>query len=341
MATAGFKDYYAILGVNKSASADDIKRAFRQLARKYHPDVNPGNQEAESKFKELNEAYEVLSDPDKRQKYDRFGQQWKRSGQTWPSSGGWNTSDFEDFEFGRFNTFDEFINDLLGRFATGSPGASGANNRSGGNRGYDYRGSSGAGVGSGDFDFSERSNHATAGIDRQANISLTMAEAYHGVQKKRLTVANEVIDVRIQPGAKPGTKLRIRGKGQLSPYGQQRGDLFLLVQIEAHPFFQFDGDNLICEVPISPDESVLGAQIDIPTPDGTVSLNVPPGIRSGQILRLRGKGWPSPSGNRGDQLVQVVIVAPKNLTLIERESYEKIRIHRSYNPRETLAQVKL
>ena len=97
MATAGFKDYYAILGVNKSASADDIKRAFRQLARKYHPDVNPGNQEAESKFKELNEAYEVLSDPDKRQKYDRFGQQWKRSGQTWPSSGGWNTSDFEDF----------------------------------------------------------------------------------------------------------------------------------------------------------------------------------------------------------------------------------------------------
>ncbi len=346
MGTAGFKDYYAILGVNKSASAEEIKKAYRQLARKYHPDVNPGNKDSEAKFKEVNEAYEVLSDTDKRQKYDRFGQHWKQAGQTWPSSGGWGTgsADFDDFEFGRFNTFDEFINDLLGRFATGGPGAAGAPGAGRGtsSRSYDYRTSPGSnsGFASGDFGFSDRGGTTSTGADRQANISLTMSEAFHGVQK-RLAIGDEVIDVRIHPGAKPGSKLRIRGKGQPSPYGQQRGDLYLVVQIEPHPFFQFDGDNLVCEVPISPDEAVLGAQIDIPTPDGMVTLNVPAGIRSGQSLRLRGKGWANPKGQRGDQLVQVVIVPPKNLTAIERESYEKIRANRSFNPRENLSQVKL
>jgi curved DNA-binding protein len=122
---------------------------------------------------------------------------------------------------------------------------------------------------------------------------------------------------------------------------QQRGDLCLNVDLKPHTFFQFDGDNLLCEVPVMPDEAVLGATIEVPTPDGTVSVNVPPGIRSGQSLRLRGKGWPRPKGERSDQLVRIVIVTPKDITPVEREYYEKIRANRSYNPRSYLPQVKL
>jgi len=159
--------------------------------------------------------------------------------------------------------------------------------------------------------------------------------------QKRLMVGNEVIDVRIPAGAKSGSRMRIRGKGQLNPATQQRGDLYLNIELASHPFFQLEGDNLICEVAIAPDEAVLGASIEVPTPDGAVTMNIPAGIRSGQTLRLRGKGWALPKGGRGDQMVRILIAPPKELSSTERELYEKLRDNRSYDPRSNLKGVKL
>lgn len=336
MAATDFKDYYALLGVSKSATADDIKRAFRKLARKYHPDVNPGNQTAEARFKEINEAYEVLGDPEKRRKYDQFGQYWKQAEQGRPAGSGAGVG-FDDFEFGRFNSFDEFINELLGRFGGPSPGGSGQ-------RTYSYRTSAGepgfGGFGGfGDFGgFEGQTTGSTA--DVESSISLSFPEAFRGTQK-RLNISGEVVDVRIPAGVKPGSRIRLRGKGQINPYTQQRGDLYLVVSIAPHAFFQFEDENLVCEVPITPDEAALGAQVDVPTPDGPVTVNVPAGIRPGQSLRLRGKGWPRPKGGRSDQLVKINIAVPKTLSAVEQECYEKIRAHRSFDPRSHLKGVHL
>lgn len=326
MAATDFKDYYTILGVSKSADAEEIKRAFRKLARKYHPDMNPGDRAAEAKFKEINEAYEVLSDSDKRRKYDQFGQYWKHADQGSGSPFSTGNVDFESFEFGRYGSFEDFINELLGRMGSNSPR---------GNTQTQYRTSTSSDVRDPSY------GSSTAGLDSEATISLTLTEAFNGVQK-RLQVGNEVIDVRIPSGAKPGSRIRVRGKGRFSPYyTSQRGDLYLIVDIKPHPFFQFEGDNLVCEVPISPDEAVLGAQVEVPTPDGAVTVNIPAGIRSGQSLRLRGKGWKSPKGERSDQMVKVIIQSPKEISATERELYEKIRSVRSFNPRAHLKDITL
>lgn len=344
MAATNFKDYYSILGVNKTASEDEIKKTFRRLARKYHPDMNPGDKQAEAHFKEISEAYEVLSDAEKRRKYDQFGQYWKQAEQGWPGAASGAGVDFGGFDFSQYSNFDEFINELLGRFNTGATGG-------GTRRTYTYRTNPGGTTGFSDYGgfnggFSDyvgsnnRTTGASASIDREATITLTWSEAFQGVQK-RLNLGNEVIDVRIPPGAKSGSRIRVRGKGQPSPYNQQRGDLYLIVELKPHPFFQFEGDNLLCEVPVMPDEAVLGTTIEVPTPDGMVTVNIPAGIRSGQSLRLRGKGWPNPKGGRGDQLVKVSLLTPKDLTPIEREYYEKIRSVRSFNPRNHLSQIRL
>ena len=342
MPATDFKDYYAVLGVNKTANAEEIKKVYRRQARKYHPDMNPGNKDAEARFKEVNEAYEVLSDPEKRKKYDQFGQYWKQAGQGWPSStpGGGAGFDPNGFDFSQYGSFDEFINELLGRFGTTGAGPSRSTNRS-----YSYRTNNAGPTGFGGFSgFEGFENQASTGAgtasDREATLTLSFGEAFHGVQK-RLDLGTEVVDVRIPPGAKTGSRIRLKGKGAATPYSQQRGDLYLSVELQPHSFYQFDGDNLVCEVPIAPDEAVLGATIEVPTPDGTVNVNVPAGIRSGQSLRLRGKGWPSPKAGRGDLMVKVSIVAPKELSSVEREHYEKIRAARTFNPRNSLKQIKL
>lgn len=333
MAATDFKDYYQILGVSKSASADEIKKAFRKLALKYHPDRNPGDKAAEAKFKELSEAYEVLSDKEKRQKYDQFGQYWKQAEQA-GQAGSWSGSsgvgvDMGGFDFSQYGSFDEFINELLGRFATPGAGTGGRTysySQSTGRRGYsDFGGGFGG--------FSDQYGAPTA--DREATIRLSFEDAFHGTQK-RLNIGDEVIQVRIPPGAKPSSRIRIRGKGHYSSMSQQRGDLYLNVELEPHPFFKFEDDQLVCEVPITPDEAVLGATIEVPTPDGKVNVKVPAGIRSGQSLRLRGKGWSRPKKQRGDQLVRIEIVAPKHISATERDYYEKIQEARTYNPRSHL-----
>jgi len=335
MPAADYKDYYAVLGVGKTAAAEEIKKAFRKLAVKYHPDRNPNNKSAEERFKEISEAYEVLSDSEKRQKYDQFGQYWQQAERSnWP--GGNPGVDFgsDGFDFSQYSTFDDFINELLGRMG-----------RSGGTRpGSHSYGTPGRGFG----DFSNFNDFAgartppqsvTSGVST-AKLRLSFGEALRGVQK-RVNLAGEMIDIKIPPGTKTGNRLRVRGKGLIDPLSKQRGDLFLDVELEPHPFFTFEGDNLTCEVPITPDEAVLGTAIEVPTPDGLVTVKVPAGIRSGQSLRLRGKGWIDNKGQRGDQLVKIVIDTPKELTAIERELYEKIKSQRTTDPRRHLRQVQI
>ncbi len=328
MATTDFKDYYATLGVSKAATADEIKQAFRKLARKYHPDVNPGDKSAEAKFKDINEAYEVLSDADKRRKYDQFGQYWNRVGTGGPAWGaGFDPS---GFDFSQYGSFDEFINELLGRFGGAGP-----------TRGYStYRTPPGGATGFGGNDFAGGYRDTAPGQDLESTLALTFSEAFHGVQK-RLNLGNETITVRIPAGAKPGSRIRVKEKGQINPLSRRRGDLYLVVEIKPHSFFRFEGDNLTCEVPIAPDEAVLGAAIEVPTPDGSVTMNVPAGVRSGQTLRLRGKGWRTPSGSRGDQMVRLVITPPTDLSPTERDLYEKLRANRAGDPRQHLKQITL
>jgi curved DNA-binding protein len=308
-----FKDYYATLGVPKTATPEEIKRAYRKLARKCHPDLHPGDKDAEAKFKDLNEANQVLSDPEKREKYDQFGQHWDRPGyaEAPPPSG----SNVGTEDFGQYGDFDSFINDLLGR-----SGRRTSNNRT--------------------TDFTGGYRSQAPAPDTEAAIALTFSEAFHGVQQ-RLQLDDDTINVRIPAGAKPGSRIRVKGKGRPSPFSQLRGDLYLTIEVLPHAFFRFEGDNLVCDVPIRPDEAVLGAEIKVPTPDGSVTMKVPKGVKSGQSLKLRGKGWTLPKGGRGDLFAKLQIVTPQELNEIEQECYEKIQANTTFNPRAQLEEIKL
>jgi curved DNA-binding protein len=326
--------------VNKNASADDIKKAYRRLARKYHPDLNPGDSIAESKFKEITEANEVLSDIEKRSQYDRFGQYWKQSEQprnngrsaTSKSSSSTPPGDFNSVDFGQYNNFDDFVNELLGRFNNPNAANPTSAKPSGAKTTAPKPGNDSSTANP------SPNNPGNIGGDREATIALSLTEAFKGVQKS-FNLGTETIKVRIPGGAKAGSRIRVRGKGNATTYNKQRGDLYLTVELQPHPFFRLDGEQLICEVPVTPDEAVLGAQIEIPTPDGMVTVNVPAGVRSGQSLRLRGKGWANPRGERGDQLAKIIIDTPKTISTAERELYEKIRTARTYNPRNHFNQV--
>ncbi|MBD2388306.1 DnaJ C-terminal domain-containing protein [Cylindrospermum sp. FACHB-282] len=334
MVATDFKDYYEILAVGKNATPEEIKKAYRKQARKYHPDLNPNDKKAEARFKEINEANEVLSDPEKRQKYDQFGQYWQQAAAGAPPPRGAGT---EGVDFSQYGNFDDFIEELLGRVSRGGSPT--------GQRRYTYRTMTKPG-GFGEYiDFGDREDPFSrfsniAGQDTEAAIALTFSEAFHGT-RKQLQIDGETITVRIPPGAKPGSRIRVKGKGQISPYNQQRGDLYLTIEVLPHGFFRFEGDNLACEVPISPEEAVLGLQIDLPTPDNNVTMRIPSGVDSGQLLRLRGKGWRNSQGNRTDLIVRLKIVTPKDLSSQERECYEKLRQASNFNPRQRLAEVRL
>ena len=339
MASTEFKDYYAILGVPKTASADEIKKQFRKQALKYHPDRNQGNQAAETKFKELSEAYEVLGDKDKRSQYDNFGRYWQPSSSPgYSSSSAYNRRrtyssntnvDVSGTDFSQYGNFEEFINELLGRFSTPetSNSSSQTTNKTSSSNNYNNN-------------FQDFVNYTQqTATNNKASITLSFSEAFKGTTK-RIKIGSQTVEVRIPAGAKPGTKIRLPGKGQ-ARYGQATEDLYLNVKLTPHYFFDFEGDNLVCEVPIAPDEAVLGVSISVPTPDGIVSMKVPAGILSGQVLRLRGKGWSSPKGDRSDQLVKIAIATPAKVTGLEKEYYEKIRDIRSSDPREGLREITL
>lgn len=315
-----FKDYYAILGVNKHASQDDIQRAYRKLARQYHPDINK-TPEAESKFKDVGEAYEVLKDPDKRAKYDRYGSAWKAAEQ----SGGAPPPGYEDVwfdlsgvpddAFSGFSGFSSFFEQLFGR---------------GGQRvGWE---SSGAG---------ERSRswgRTMAGTDRESRLSLTLEEAAHGGQREISltdpeTGQTKTYAVKIPKGIRPGQRIRLPQLGGQGMGNAPAGDLYLRVEILPHPMFRFEGRDLYTTLLVTPWEAALGAHATLATLDGSVRVKIPVGSSSGRRIRLKGKGFPGPKGGAGDLYAELEIAVPKTLTDDERRLFEELAQRSAFKPR--------
>jgi len=293
-----YKDYYKILGVSKSATEKEIKSAYRKLAQKYHPDRNPGNQKAEDKFKEINEAHEVLGDPQKRAKYDQLGSsyaQWERAGR--PGGG---------FDFGQWTS-----------------------GRSGGTR-VEYRDLNDLFGGGGFSDFftslfgggfgepaTRTSTRRVRGEDMEQPVEVSLEEAYHGTERT-LIKGERRLTVKIPPGARTGTKVRVAGEGSL---GQISGDLFLVVNVRPHARFRREGDDLHVDMPIELYTALLGGEVRVPTLIGDVVLTIPPETQSGRTFRLAGKGMPKlrQPNEHGDLYAHAVIRIPTQLTDAERK----------------------
>ena len=300
-----YKDYYAILGVGRDASPEDVKKAYRKLARKYHPDVSK-EADAEERFKEVAEAYEALKDPEKRAAYDQLGRH--AAGQEFEPPSDWG----ERFA-GAQTIFDDL--DLADLFA-------GLTGRRGGARG----------------------RAATSGRDYEAAVRLSFDQAFHGAEiELELPVVDydeqgnprrvqHRIKVRIPKGVTDGTQLRVPGKGGKGPPGGRDGDLYLDIRVEGHPLYRVSGQDLYLDLPLAPWEAVLGTRVNMPTPNGTVSLRVPPGTRAGQQLRLAGRGVARP-GAAGDLYAVVSIVVPSVLSERERALFQQLAESSSFDPR--------
>jgi curved DNA-binding protein len=330
------RNYYELLGVKRDASADEIKQSFRQLARKYHPDLNPGDKSAEDKFKDISEAYEVLSDQSKRSQYDKFTGFWRKN-RTKASAGQQreprDRSNDEE-EFG--DDFNTFIDRLLGRKKDSSSNnntrdrASRPEDRSDRNSRTNERRNS---RGSDRNNFTEPQPRLNP-KNLEAELTLPLDKAYLG-GRERITIQEDgrSLEVDMPPGMMPGQKIRLRGQGIGG------GDLYLKINVSPHQFFRLEGVNIYCQLPVTPAEAVLGGFVEVPTLDGLVKISLPQSIISGQKLRLAGKGFPGDDGKRGDQLLEIQIVVPKNLLPAERELYEKLREIESFNPRLDLANI--
>ncbi len=310
MAGSGYRDYFKVLGVERSADADTVKRAFRKLARQYHPDVNPDDQSAEARFKEVSEAYEVLSDPEKRRRYEQFGQYWNQAGA--PGAGAPGV----DVDFGRYGNFDDFINDLLGRFGGGAGQAGYGGSPAGFSGGFPGGGFPGGG-------FSRGASKSPLNLDAEAIVKVSFSEAFHGGERT-LSVNDERVQVRIPPGVKSGSKLRLKAKGNAQPGTGRRGDLYLIIEVQSHPIWILDGDQLRAELPVAFDELALGGTVKVMTPDGEAEVSIPAGTAPGRSLRLRGKGWPGKSG-RGDLLLTLDLQWPKQWSAQQRELLEQLQ----------------
>jgi curved DNA-binding protein len=309
-----FKDYYEVLGVPRGASDDEIRKTYRKLARKYHPDVNPNDKSAEEKFKDINEAYEVLSDAEKRKRYDELGANWKSGADFTPPPGAGNGRvDFTGFgdAFGGArgaSDFSDFFESLFG----------GRNSR---RNSADFR---------------------MPAQDIEAEISLTLEEAHHGV-KRNITLQGpgtdhmKSLEVTIPPGVRDGTLIRLAGQGEPGTNGGTRGDLYLHVRIEPHPLFEIVGHaDVQIELPVAPWEAALGAKVIVPTLDGPVEMKIPADTQGGQRLRLRGQGLNKRRGSRGDQYVKIKIVIPPKLSTKEKDLFEKLAAESRFDPRERL-----
>ncbi len=322
-----FRDYYETLGVGKTASEEEIKSAFRKLARKHHPDVAKDKKSAEEKFKQINEAYEVLSDREKRQKYDELGANWNQPGGFQPPPGwgagagqpgrggfhryaGGENGGGVEFEFGGTG-FSDFFEAFFG-----------------GGRGQSAFGGSGGGFGS-------RPPGVARGSDVEADIMVTLEEALKGSTRQvslRRGSGNKVetYQVKIPRGVHEGQRIRLAGQGEAGAAGGKSGDLFLRVRLARHPDFGVEGNDLIYEVKIGPWQAVLGDELQVPTLEGTARLKLPPGTQGGQRFRLRERGLPMAAGGRGDLYVVAQIQVPKKLTESERPIWEQLaRLHGS------------
>jgi len=301
-----FKDYYKILGVEKSATTDEIKKAYRKLAMKYHPDRNPDDKAAEEKFKELTEANEVLSDPDKRKKYDTLGSNWKQyanagSGFGGAGRGGYQYSgDINDL-FGNVGGFSDFFESFFG----------GGGFRSAG----------------GGSPFGNARTRAQKGSDYESTLNITLEEAHRGAERQ-IKVDGKKLKIKITPGIQEGKKLRLKGLGQQGRSGGPSGDLYLKIHITDHPWFERKGDNLYFNLNTDLFSAVLGGKEKIETIDGKrLMISIEKGTDSGTTLRLKGMGMARTDNPelRGDLFVKVVITVPKKLSKKEIELFEELR----------------
>jgi DnaJ-class molecular chaperone len=327
-----FKDYYQTLGVAKAATEKEIKQAYRKLARKFHPDVNPGDKTSESKFKEINEAYEVLGDSDKRRKYDELGANWRmyeqaqQQGQGFPGGspfgpggagqdawtinmggpGGYRTMSPEEMQelFGNEDPFSDFFRTFFG----------GAGPRDGGGR---------ARAGG-------RAPKSQKGQDIEQAVELTLEEAYHGATR-RMSIKQgghaRSVDVRIPVGVKDGSRVRAAGEGATGANGGSSGDLYLRVQVKPHAVFERTGSDLQTKVAVPVTTAVLGGEAQVPTVTGSVRLKIPEGTQNGQVFRLKGHGMPQVGkpDERGDLYAAVEVQLPRALTKEQRQYYEALQ----------------
>jgi curved DNA-binding protein len=310
-----YKDYYESLGVPRTAGPDEIKKSFRKLAREYHPDVAKDKKKAEERFKEINEAYEVLSDPEKRKKYDELGPHWKSGAEFRPPPGYGGFGNGQGFRGGRAGSqefhfggtgFSDFFEQLFG-----------ARMRDGG--------------------FSQRGGYAPEevaerGADIEGDIMVTLEEAARGsVRTVNVTHGDrrESHQVKVPPGITEGQKLRLSGRGGSGSGGGESGDLYLRVRFAKHPDFDVDGHNLQYELELAPWEAALGAEIAVPTLEGRVNIKIPAGTASGQKLRVRGRGL----GQDGDLFVLTKIVVPRKLTETQKKLWEQLARESKFNPR--------
>jgi curved DNA-binding protein len=300
-----YKDYYKILGVPRDAGEDDIKKAYRKLARKYHPDVSKET-DAKEKFQEVSEAYETLHDKEKRAAYDSLGSGF-RQGQDFRPPPDW----FERFGAGRSEDLGGV--DLSDLFESlGAFGRATGFGRRGARRGPTM---------------------AFPGEDYEVPVRLTLEEAFRGTERTVQLDGGRSFTARIPPGATDGQRLRLRGKGGPGANGGPPGDLYLPIHLEPHPLFRVSGHDLDLEVPLAPWEAALGAQVEIPTMSGRVTMKVPAGSKAGQKLRLAGKGLPKPGDGHGDLYAVLSIEVPNPLTEAEKKLFEELRQVSKFDPR--------
>ena len=308
-----FRDYYETLGVSKTATENEIRTAFRKLARKYHPDVAKDKKAAEEKFKQINEAYEVLSDPEKRKKYDQLGENWNQPGggfQPPPQWGGGQPGGgFQRYPGGDGGVEFEFNGTGFSDFFEAVFG---------GGRGKSAFGG-----------FGQRPSQQERGSDVEADIMVTLEEALNGSTRAvslRRAGSNKVetYQVKIPRGVREGQRIRLAGQGEAGEGGGKSGDLFLRVRLARHPDFTVEGNDLIHEEKIAPWQAVLGTELKVATIEGSVKMKIPPGTQGGQRFRLRGRGLPGSTGTRGDLYVEVQIQIPRKITEREREIWSEL-----------------
>ncbi len=301
-----YKDYYQILGVSRNASQEEIKRAYRKLARQLHPDVNPDDKAAEERFKDINEAHEVLSDTEKRRRYDQLGTGWNQ----WQRTGG-VPGGFEDFArqwFGQTGPNVQYTNldDLFGQ----------------GNLGDLLE----TLLGFGGTRAGTTRRRARRGKDMEVPIELTLEETFHGTTRRLERADRHLVTVKVPPGAKTGSRVRLAGQGEPGIGGGPLGDLFLRVTVKPHKVFRREGNDLWRDMDVDLYTAVLGGEVPVETLNGTVKLKIPAGTSGGKTFRLRGKGMPNPKNpkRRGDLYVVVHVRVPSRLSAHERELFEEL-----------------
>lgn len=325
------RDYYEVLGVARDATPEAIKKAYRGLARKYHPDVNPGDKTAEAKFKEVQQAYDILSDAEKRQRYDRYGDAaFEGMAAAGPRTGAQNFT----FRFGEPGFENVDFSQFFGNMGRGAGAGAGAVDEDeeefggGGGLFEDLLGRMRSG----------RSARPRAGRGMEAHLTIPFLTAIRGgettVEVQRGEGKSETLVVKIPPGVETGSKLRLKGRGEPGPKGAPAGDLTIRLTVQSHPYFRREGRDLIVDVPITVGEAILGAKIDVPSPDGQKSLTIPAGSSGGQKLRLRGQGVPAAGSlPAGDLFVVLKVVVPRKVDDESRQLIEEFSRRNPYNPR--------